>query len=188
MKYVENGVETSGCSSTKDCRAATQRWNAARLKSADTKTELLGCRLKTLTDVSPDHVTTRERPHRVGHGTRPLLDRKCVELPDRCIWPSCVTPPFLLQRLPRGMMSPLWRCSRTSDRNVPDSRLACLPWNERHSVRAPTICMVGKDLLALWKLECWEGSSNHIVENVVSGRLAWRLLTNKAVHARALTC
>jgi len=155
MKKWRNGVETSGCSSTKNCRAATQRWNAARqLKSADTKTELLGRRLKTLTDVSPDHVTTRERPRRVGHGTRPLLDRKCVEQPGRCIWPSCVSPPFLLQRLPRGVMSPLLRCSHTSDRNVPHSRLACLPWNERHAVRAPTVCTVGKDLLTLWKLEC----------------------------------
>jgi len=50
---------------------------ARQLKSADTKTELLGRRLKTLTDVSPDHVTTRERPRRVGHGTRPLLENVC---------------------------------------------------------------------------------------------------------------
>ena len=28
--------------------------------------------------------------------------------------------------------------------------------------------------------------ANHIVESVVSGRLAWRLLTDKAVHAQCI--
>jgi len=40
--------------------------------------------------------------------------------------------------------------SYTSDRNVPDSRLACLPWNE--TCRQGAYRLYGKDLLALWKL------------------------------------
>ena len=75
----------------------------------------------------------------MGHETRPLVEKKyraasyyLAILRDAAI--SAAAPAS------RDDESKQRRRSRTNDRRVPDSRLACLPCVERHVVRIPTVC------------------------------------------------
>jgi len=117
-----------------------------------TKTELLGRRLKTLTDVSPDHVTTRERPHRVGHGTRQLFEKvlSCQvavfgHLARRCIISAAA--PALRDDESKydGAVVQVTVTSQTA--GLP----ACHGMRDMPSGRLPS---VRQSLLALWKLAC----------------------------------